>query len=698
MTTPETGNAAPRTDIGARLRDAAARNDTDWFNRLVANELSGVESNDQLHRLTAQLLDDNLVEFIDAHPKALSPLAATWTQALLAVAFTENEVNLSPEYLELPPLFHYWKWRATNTGQWTRIRARVIEAAMHPGCPRDQRLLRYVSALFIDAMTGSLEDAIETFLSHPHEIDSGQARRIGRLLERADWFSGLADSLPAHIARSISASGPVARGAMRHPVTLLDLLGFARDAEHEWCRALFREIALPALHGALRSGLYDMALAIEHRIYNEYAKQVETSAHYNECLRSYAPAMAAAGQRVRATLPPLPRPPADDSLPVCGFLLSTGHVLAHTEMMMTLFRGLNMLPARPFEPRVYVFAGDDKGLEAKLRELHVPVIYLVRDAPLDEGRFSRLLRLRRQLVSDGVSAIVWMSVAQMLPMAYSIGMAPVQALWAMKYHPAGLPGVDLHLATGMAGEKSRTIDGQKWHTVPPAFADLYAGNRQPEAHRIRRELAKNYDVVLGSIGRPEKLDSEPFLDALARILERNPRAVFLWFGSTRPRGVRDEMERRGIAGRCLFQGWTDSRLYAQVLDIHLDTFPFPLGLTMFQTVAAGVPGVNFLSEESRHNGVLTGLLPLVEGKAGHRALQEGVRRILTGPEGENLLLAAHDVDEYVELVQKLIDEPAFRRQVGATGPKLVALLNRPQLMAQRFAAHVQEALSGALGS
>ena len=147
---------------------------------------------------------------------------------------------------------------------------------------------------------------------------------------------------------------------------------------------------------------------------------------------------------------------------------------------------------------------------------------------------------------------------------------------------------------------------------------------------------------------------------------------------------------RGIGGQCRYCGWVNTRVYARVLDIHLDTFPFPAGVTMIETTAAGIPGVNYLSEESRSNGIIPVILPVLNGEDGARADQAVVRGLLTAQDGRTLFFCARSPADYVADAQRLIDDAALRRAAGEAARLAFAHLNRPGLTAVQFAAHLND--------
>jgi len=360
--------------------------------------------------------------------------------------------------------------------------------------------------------------------------------------------------------------------------------------------------------------------------------------------------------------------------------------------------GLRRLDPPPFDPRVYVFQPTVSDLASRLAELNVPVTYVDRLAGEDAWDWGRrLLHLRERWQRDGVSVAVFVSVPVLMPLAFAMGLAPVQVWWSMKYHTIALPEIDAYFTVGSIGERERTIDGRRWRTLPPTLARPFDARLNKEARRIRERLSK-FDVILGSLNRPEKIDSDQYLDTLQTILATHPNAVFLWFGRYPPRSVLKGMMDRGIHEQCMFAGWVDTRLYAQVLDIHLDAFPFPAGITSGQVMAAGVPSVTFLSKSAEQNGILAVLWPLWEGRAGTPEQQRAVRELLTDGDGSSLFPIARSVDEYVAYANCLIDDREYRQRAARAAQRLIERFNEPTAMALGFAQHLREVIEQRTGS
>jgi hypothetical protein len=277
----------------------------------------------------------------------------------------------------------------------------------------------------------------------------------------------------------------------------------------------------------------------------------------------------------------------------------------------------------------------------------------------------------------------------MMSFAFALRLAPVQIWWAMKYYSLEFEEIDGYLALG-AFEEYKELHGRPWRICHAVLIDPPDAAAAAEAARIREKYGR-FEIVLGSLGRGEKIDSPAFLEALARILRAHPGAAYLWTGRTELKTVTRALEQYGIAERCFFIGWVDVAVYAQVLDVFLDSFPFPCTTTGLYSMLAGKPMLMYRSVEALATGVAKRIVPVLEGTAGTPEQRNDIRAIFTGRGGESLFLLAETPDQYVAHAERLIRDADFRRAVGEAGRTFVEryLLDK-RLAVTGFSRHLYE--------
>ncbi|MBI3043298.1 MAG: tetratricopeptide repeat protein [Betaproteobacteria bacterium] len=446
--------------------------------------------------------------------------------------------------------------------------------------------------------------------------------------------------------------------------------------------------AVATLLAAIRAGDAATALQYEARIFRGFVQTLETEAHYRRRFSDWHAEMAALGARFRQAVSPV-----RTQQQVIAFFLHSGHVLGHTEVLLKLLEGAKAIGDARIIPRLYVFGSFDNEFLERVERLGVPLVLLERalpraaSTPLDQ----QFLWLRERLKQDRADICVWVSSPIWATFAFSMRLAPVQVFWALRFHPISGPEIDGHITWGNLNEKTRRYGGQEWEVVPLPFAIDDAPPDPAKLNELRRRFPE--DVLLGTLAREEKINSAPFLRAVADILIANPRAGYLWTGRREHPGIAGFFQSAGVAERCHFVGWVDTKLYAAALDVFLESFPYGFGIIGYQAFAAGVPVLSYLDSYTLFGmhywqRVVT---PGADGAAPPRPR-------LSAPD-EYPILCARDAQEYVLLAGRLIRDAAWRKEIGARGLAFFrSEFQNNAAYAQRFFATVARIAARRLGN
>lgn len=390
-------------------------------------------------------------------------------------------------------------------------------------------------------------------------------------------------------------------------------------------------------------GNADAAMAAELIVYKAFVKAYEDEDHYERGFSQWREPMAALGRTFHRDLAPASRSNR------VAFVFHSGTLLGHTEVLLRL---LESLDRERWDVKVYALTMSEPAFDERFAKLGIPTETYV-NAPRwgakATGMLARAEWLREVLARDGMPTAVWVSLPVAATFTFAMQVAPVQIFWSLKHHPIRLPEIDGYLTYGSWGETEKVFHGQAWTVCPVPLAL----DPRPVDPRARAELRAKFPqrVLLGSLAREEKLDSRPYLESVAAILERNPDTGFLWTGRHFHPGIAAFFAKRGLAARTHFVGWVDTALYAAALDLFLETFPFGCGITGYQAIAAGVPLVSYLEENTVFGMQYWSQLMR---RSGGRA---GVSRELLD---EYPVLCARDPKEYVELASRVLADAAFR--------------------------------------
>lgn len=426
------------------------------------------------------------------------------------------------------------------------------------------------------------------------------------------------------------------------------------------------------------------AIAAEATIYNNLIKQVEEDDFVANAMEALSPHTYAASKKIglaaRNGAPQIEQMGSE----TVGFVFPRGAVLAHTKVVLSMVKGLQRLSEKRMEPVVLVLGGDCPAEFSKaFEDLNVKTIHIPRKSSSRDGSdfTTHITEVRGTISSLGINTVVWISVPCTAGWYFGARIAPRQIYWTMKFHSHFSPEIDLHVSCGSIWEQQKTLRGRKWLTGPVSFEDALSGGKRSEAIAIRNSFDPD-TVVLGVLARTEKIFSEPYLKAVAEILDQNEKCIFLWTGRDEHSGIKGFFSERGLADRAIFIGWVNTATYAQVLDIFLETFPFGCGMTAAQSLAAKVPVVSY-----DHWSTVYGahVAPLLKRKVGSDADIEDLRDLFFPSEKQNLLSIAEDSDKYVALANSLIRDKCFREQVAnASNAFYVRYLGNSKYSAERF--------------
>lgn len=462
-------------------------------------------------------------------------------------------------------------------------------------------------------------------------------------------------------------------------VEAIKLGGLLHDCGMHDQAGKIRDHVVHLLHKIIASNAPpDTILSLLSRIYANFVKKIETEAHTRMCFQSWVQGVTAYARNLQSVELPLPLwVPTPERPWRAAFFIQTAAVLGHTEAM------LETLAHRPLgtpwadEPIVYVLEGSEPELNDLVAKVGARLVSL-QEGPPQPRYHSRLESLRQKIAQDGVSHFVWVSTPSLAEFCLAMRLAPVQVFWTLKFHPFRLPEVDGYITYGAWSEERRIEHGEEWQVVPFMMSKALPQVAGSLVAATRAEFAQ-HDILFGTLARTEKINSAVFLDAVVRILHENPQAGYLWTGRQRHSGIQLHFEAAGVAERCHFIGWVETPLYARVLDIFLESFPFGCGLTGMQALEAGTAFLSYAAPETQYG--MHFLRPLAENGSAAAA----IRTLLAPQDGTAPLLYPDNDADYVALAGRLARDADFRRAAGQAGQDYYRrYLTDSKRMAERF--------------
>ncbi len=697
----------PSLNIALKLPELSGSNDQkdqkvcELVCKKYAIALLNNASKEEQNAFIDSIGSEKILPLLNKHPRAFTPLGDVLC-AVVSRILTQPPFKVELNLFALPPLIEKYGWK-TEAKQYLQPLRDTLRANINGLIPV-QQCAAHILLLLLDAFSEGVGLALRRFFDYWQKQAGDRLQLVftaplWRQLYRTGWIHETNPELFKQVMHQYAnLLGSLDDKQLFFKETLIrDLLRFNLHSSRAWNALIFNGLVLPNIHQALKTGHYLSADRLTSMTDFSYAQQPHTEEQCRLCWEAYVPAVLEAGRKIYSSLAPLQWRHKTGTSPVIGFVINL--MFNNASPIKVIFQMLSSvakLNPKPFVARIYAMETTYEPMVNQFKDIGVPVI------SMDElcGKYGkdnflqRLLALRDIMRKDEVAATVYVQSSLFFStFAAAVGLSPVQVFCSMGgYYTFRIKEIQGYIGgSGVARDKTM-FHGYEWRSASGKISEYRSADPMAEeqARQIRTQQFGDYEILLGSIGRPQKIDSEEFLDALAEILRNNPNAAFLWFGDEELVGVKQKMQTRGIADRCLFQGFVNTKLYARILDIHLDSFPFPAGITMYESMAAGTPAVFFLSKEALHTGVLINIHPLFSGE-GTPEQQRQIRNIFSGENGENLFLCAKDLREYIEYTQRLIDDPAFRHAAGkACNAYIEAFLEDEAQFGESFSRHILE--------
>ncbi|MFL2771690.1 MAG: glycosyltransferase [Rhodospirillaceae bacterium] len=581
--------------------------------------------------------------------------------------------GIAPEILYLPPLKQEIVGFTTNKRSWSTQLDEVLLKQKNTTFQWSNDHL--VALISIEGMIHTSSKALSQFLdalasvSQLHTSNGIDLERIGGQLFHTAWFEIDSEEILDGISRLARMAEQndkqTAFVIINHTLKAFHLIG----APIWLAKALADILVFPFFQRSPKTlNEANLILGLETMMYTQYLKKVDTRAHFESMYKAIAPALEESGNILKKKLSPVPHPRRTKPAKI-AFLLHSPAYLAHARNYVTFLEGISKLDKPLIEPITYI-----NGNYADNSTEPLPKAILERGSTIrwidyrKGGILDYLTTIRDQSVRDGVLALVFISTPTYLITSAKARLAPKIIWWAMKYHALSCEDIDGYVTYGSFGEE-RIIDGRTWRSTLPALDNLFDPNASEKVPTIRREYTeKGYDCLIACMGREEKINHRPYLKSIQNFLKHNPRASFLWTGRSIPPEVSNIMKELGITERCKFLGWVDTRLYAQVIDIYTDSYPFASGYTAYEAMAAGKPVVVLETPEALETSSATMILPILNRQAGTRKEQDRAIEIFSDDVGDLAFSPfAPNVEVYESKVSKLMDDQLFRKRSGQAG-------------------------------
>ena len=194
----------------------------------------------------------------------------------------------------------------------------------------------------------------------------------------------------------------------------------------------------------------------------------------------------------------------------------------------------------------------------------------------------KAIEIREEIIKDKIDYLITMASG------YDINnflitnrSAPKQIFWSHGNCAFDIPNIDKKIS-----HFEQECKEFKWEIFNVNMAEefLIGSEESKQKAKILKETLLNQfgkkTIFLGTIGRLIKLESEEYLKVISEIMKQNPNTVYLACGSGNQKKVEKLMKEVGIdLKRVVFTGQVDPHMFGWIIDIWLNTYPLPQGIS-----------------------------------------------------------------------------------------------------------------------
>jgi len=255
---------------------------------------------------------------------------------------------------------------------------------------------------------------------------------------------------------------------------------------------------------------------------------------------------------------------------------------------------------------------DDQVCIDKIEALGIPFINPVtafREEGYYNDHYKKAYSFAQTLLHDGIDIIINGGVLPILDFLYLARVAPLQIYYSHGNCAFDIEGIDKRVS-----HFPQECKEFEWEIVNvPISKEFLVGTEEEKnnAETIKASYKQKFGddlVVLGTIGRLIKINSDEYIKTVAEIMKQNPNTIYLACGAGNEEDVKEKVREYGIdEERFIFTGQVNSHVYGWVIDVWPDSFP--------------LRGGQAKAEYRSKNGFLVDHLKAYKGNSYIKALQ-----------------------------------------------------------------------------
>lgn len=473
-------------------------------------------------------------------------------------------------------------------------------------------------------------------------------------------------------------------------INVFDVMEFLEAGNTRWKEQFFEHFALKLLYHSIAKTYVNYALFIENEIFRRYLRTggENYEQRFTLTTRKWYPLMEELGKEVAREkgLPDITGRKLNNNK--IAFFIHNESTMAHIGTVFSILESYKARGGHWFDGCVFSLDGYSQEMRDIFKNYGLEVISL-RELLPDKGNMERLLLLRALLQANKIERLVWVCLTTMMSFAFGLRLAPEQIWYTGSYYRGLLnKNIDKRALNTILADKVFE-NSNEWDVISFSISTFLRDYSEVknDVEQIRNELLGNrFDCIIGALSREQKMQDESYISTIARVLHDNDRALFVWTGTQEDKVISSLIKKYGIEDRSHYLGWIDTSVYSHILDVFMDTIPFPCGVTFYQAMAAGKPTVSYRTDDAIQMGLHGQLASAFETLPQYWITEDRKKRLqeIFGNKGERFLFY-DNVEDYFEAATKLVKDSAFREEIGNANRRLVReFLIDPLKMSESF--------------
>ena len=265
----------------------------------------------------------------------------------------------------------------------------------------------------------------------------------------------------------------------------------------------------------------------------------------------------------------------------------------------SLFKNLmqNEEFTKNYELIVYTFnqfekSNDDEKLIADLENIGIKVRRVVDYFQKDgyyNNHLDKALTLRENLINDEIDIMIAGGVFPILNFLYVTRTAPLQIYYSHGNCAFDVPNIDKRVS-----HFNQECQEFEWNIINVPMDEKFLVGSEGEkivGNIIKEDYKKQFGedvVILGTIGRLIKIDSNEYIKTISEIMKQNPNTIYLACGTGNEETIKEKIKKYNVdEKRFIFTGHVKPHVYGWVIDVWCETFPLRQGHSRNEFEAKG---------------------------------------------------------------------------------------------------------------